>query len=317
MQQSSLAIRFVLAAFLMTFAAASLAATPPAYVGAITAPYGCGPGSIVMPDAAARDAVQGRNYILDRCSTVNVYNDAGTWIDGWSTGTSSSSGLAVDDNGYVYVADGNGHQVMKFTPSGALVTTWPTTNPWPNDLAFIPSTGQLIVTEYPPRIEAFTTTGAFAGVWADGGPVPYGIEVDRATNEALVTFYDGSSSAFVRRYSAAGALINEFGSYGTGNGQFRQPWQIAIDAARRVYVTDMVANRVVAFDPGGAFLFAFGDATQFNLASAILAVGNGNLWVATHYRLPGHSTSQINVYSLDNATNARSSSWGRLKSLYR
>ena len=43
-----------------------------------------------------------------------------------------------------------------------------------------------------------------------------------------------------------------FGSKGSGNGQFKSPYDIAIDSEGLVYVTDYGNNRIQKFSPEGS-----------------------------------------------------------------
>ncbi|MEA2124539.1 MAG: tripartite motif-containing protein 71 [Solirubrobacteraceae bacterium] len=64
--------------------------------------------------------------------------------------------------------------------------------------------------------------------------------------------------------SADLSLVTQWGSPGTGNGQFQVPNGVAADAAGNVYVVDQNGDRVEKFDANGAFLLAFGGPGTFN-----------------------------------------------------
>ncbi|MCA9878066.1 MAG: NHL repeat-containing protein [Thermomicrobiales bacterium] len=51
-----------------------------------------------------------------------------------------------------------------------------------------------------------------------------------------------------------------WGSFGTGNNQFRNPWDIAISRDGEVFVTDTDNRRVQVFDESGGFIRAWGGA---------------------------------------------------------
>ncbi len=64
--------------------------------------------------------------------------------------------------------------------------------------------------------------------------------------------------ALISGTGSAGAAT-QFGSYGTGAGQFQLPWGVAVDqTSGDVYVTDAYHNRVDKFDGSGMFLMAWG-----------------------------------------------------------
>jgi DNA-binding beta-propeller fold protein YncE len=49
------------------------------------------------------------------------------------------------------------------------------------------------------------------------------------------------------------------GSPGTGNGQFNNPFELAIDSEDKLYVVDNDNNRVQVFDSTGKYLTQFGN----------------------------------------------------------
>src|ERR1700704_179148 len=51
------------------------------------------------------------------------------------------------------------------------------------------------------------------------------------------------------------APVEHFGSFGTGDGQFDTPRQVAVDSSSNVYVVDAGNSRVEAFDAAGNFLW--------------------------------------------------------------
>ena len=80
-----------------------------------------------------------------------------------------------------------------------------------------------------------------------------------------------------------GFLINEFGTYGSGDGEFQSPSDIAVDNAGNIYVTDRQRNDVQKFDSQGAFLGKFGsqgsDPGQFDSPYGIVVDGDGYIYV--------------------------------------
>lgn len=79
-------------------------------------------------------------------------------------------------------------------------------------------------------------------------------------------------------------LIADWGSFGTGNGQFSLPMGVAIDSAGNVYVADSQNNRIQKFDAIGNFLATWGTAGtgngQFVEPSAIATDSARNVYVA-------------------------------------
>jgi tripartite motif-containing protein 71 len=65
-------------------------------------------------------------------------------------------------------------------------------------------------------------------------------------------------SYVVQKFSTAGTLETEWGSFGGGHGQFGPIGGLATDAAGDVYVVDSSHNRIEKFDPNGNFITAWG-----------------------------------------------------------
>src|SRR5579872_7225994 len=84
-------------------------------------------------------------------------------------------------------------------------------------------------------------------------------------------------------YSAYAATYqSEFGSSGSGNGQFDLPIGITIDGSTNSYVVDMNNNRVEKFDSTGTYQSQFGSSGsgngQFDFPRGITFDGT-NLWI--------------------------------------
>jgi tripartite motif-containing protein 71 len=65
-------------------------------------------------------------------------------------------------------------------------------------------------------------------------------------------------SYVVQKFTAAGAFETQWGSYGSGHGQFGPIGGLAVDAAGDVYVVDSSHNRIQKFGPNGEFITTWG-----------------------------------------------------------
>ncbi|MEA2448984.1 MAG: tripartite motif-containing protein 71 [Thermoleophilaceae bacterium] len=83
--------------------------------------------------------------------------------------------------------------------------------------------------------------------------------------------------------SADLSLVSQWGSAGTGNGQFQVPSGIAVDGAGNVYVSDQNGNRIEKFDSSGTFLTAWGGSGngsgKFNGPAQVKVDPQGNVLV--------------------------------------
>jgi DNA-binding beta-propeller fold protein YncE len=97
---------------------------------------------------------------------------------------------------------------------------------------------------------------------------------------------------FIQRFDNEGNLVSQWGTSGSGEGQFLTagqsgPEDLTVDADGNIYVADRLNNRIQKFDQWGTFLAAFGgepdrDAVghgQFYTPSGIAVDGEGNIYV--------------------------------------
>ncbi len=119
---------------------------------------------------------------------------------------------------------------------------------------------------------------------------PSGVANDAAGN----VYIADTGNNRVLKFSNVGSLLASWGTLGSANGQFNQPWGIAVDAAN-VYVGDSGNNRVQKFTQAGAFVSTWTVAGAHGVASD----GIGNLYVV--------GTSAISKYTV---AGALVTSWG-------
>lgn len=165
-------------------------------------------------------------------------------------------GLEIDPDGNVWVTDAvapqriprgdkRGHQVVKFSPDGKVLTTLgkpgeagagPDHFTSPSDVAVTPN-GEIFV--------------------ADGH------------NE------DGNNR--VVKFSRDGRFIKAWGKAGYAPGEFRTLHAIALDSRGRLFVADRANNRIQIFDQEGKFLAQW---TQFGRPSGIFFDTRDQIYVA-------------------------------------
>lgn len=84
--------------------------------------------------------------------------------------------------------------------------------------------------------------------------------------------------------SVAQSYVTEWGTLGSGNGQFNQPTGVAVDAGGNVYVADMINNRIQKFRGDGTYISQWGSAGtgagQFKSPSGVTIDASGNVYVA-------------------------------------
>jgi len=86
---------------------------------------------------------------------------------------------------------------------------------------------------------------------------------------------DGYANARVLEYTADGKKVREWGSAGTGPGQFNLPHSIVVDENEILYVADRENGRIEKFDLDGKFL---GEIPNLGRTYSLKLGANGTLW---------------------------------------
>jgi DNA-binding beta-propeller fold protein YncE len=115
-------------------------------------------------------------------------------------------------------------------------------------------------------------------------------------------------------HAQAPYYLMQWGSYGAGNGQFRNPYGVATDAAGNVYVADWGNYRIQKFTNTGAYItqwgtYGTGDG-QFDRPDGVATDAAGNVYVAD---IGNHRIQKFGAVP----TPTQTTSWGRLKRMYR
>jgi DNA-binding beta-propeller fold protein YncE len=117
----------------------------------------------------------------------------------------------------------------------------------------------------------------------------------------------------VQVFTIGGSLLRAWGTYGSGNGEFNQPYGIAFDAMGRIYVTDKGNHRVQVFTLSGAYIGQWGSLGsgpgQFDAPAAIAIDAAGNVFVSDAIQ------NRIQKFGWM-PTAALQRTWGGLKLLY-
>ena len=91
---------------------------------------------------------------------------------------------------------------------------------------------------------------------------------------------DGYANARILEYTADGKKVREFGTPGTGPGEFRLPHSIQIDENNIIYVADRENGRVQRFDMQGKYL---GEWAQYGKTFG-LKLDKDTVWLSTQPR---------------------------------
>ncbi|MCX8062006.1 MAG: glycosyltransferase family 39 protein, partial [Anaerolineales bacterium] len=185
-------------------------------------------------------------------------------------------GIAVDQLGFVYVADTWNHRIQKFTPEGQFVTQWgyfgqaetPTAFWGPRDIAIDAQNRLFISDTGNKRIVVFDSEGNFLTSYGRAGLLPgefdepvglaFGpdgrLYVADTWNQRIQVFTIDEQLNFIFQNS-----WEIFGWY--GQSLDNKPY-LAVDQNNFVYATDPDGFRVLQFNSDGNFLQYWGESNQ-------------------------------------------------------
>jgi DNA-binding beta-propeller fold protein YncE len=156
----------------------------------------------------------------------------------------------------------------------------------PGYIALHPATGQVYVSDQGnTRIQRVDAAGVYE-TQTSIPPGALGLGIRNSTGQVYITT---SSIDTVQRYDTDLAFQLEWGSMGSGNGQFVVSFGIAVNQANgQVYVADRDNNRIQRFDPNGAYLGQWGSTGvgngQFNQPAGIaINSTTGQVYVADRF----------------------------------
>jgi DNA-binding beta-propeller fold protein YncE len=170
----------------------------------------------------------------------------------------SPTGIAVDANGNILVADTMNGRIEKFSPTGGFLSAIGTKGTGhgqlgePNGIA-IDGAGNIYVAEiaHNHRVQKLAPDGTFIAEWTPGlyGPRRIAIGPDGS-----VYVVDSGRNRIVK-FSPDGQVLTTWGSEGSGDGLFKGFSSVAVDPINnKVYVADSLNSRIQVFDSSGKFL---------------------------------------------------------------
>jgi DNA-binding beta-propeller fold protein YncE len=222
-------------------------------------------GNPTITIATARAVAHGggRLFMFDR--TGKYVREVGQGIYGFL----QPQQVRVDAQDNVWVVDQMSTQVIKFDPNGRVqmvLSRKPEAVTVPNPrLSPLPTGIPVIQPEAPAGRGGGAGGGEGGGRGGPAGPPGAGVEgesFNRPTDVAWdaqgnIYVADGYGNARVAKYDRTGKWLRNWGSRGSGEGQFNIVHGIAIDQQGNVYVADEGNKRVQVFDGDGKFKTQF------------------------------------------------------------
>jgi tripartite motif-containing protein 71 len=233
-------------------------------------------------------------------SHVQEFSTAGSFIAAFGSSGSGNGqfhgpwGIATGPTGNLYVADTANNRVEEFNSSGTFIATFGTAGSGagqfsgPRGVAVGTGSVVYVADTANNRIEEWaaakgageppTFAQSFAPANIEGSlKEPDATAVDTSGN----VFIADSGHERVLEFNSKREYVRQFGSAGTGAGQFEGIAGIAANSSGDVYVSG--SDRVQEFSPTGAFIRKFGSPGsgngQFAGPSGIAIDSSGNAWV--------------------------------------
>jgi len=185
---------------------------------------------------------------------------------------SSPTGIALDKDGNIYVADTDNHSIQKFDKTGKFIARWGG-EPSPeegsfyyprglaigaNDTLYVADSGNNRVEKFDLEGNVMQAWGKFGFAWrgADLGKfdVPWGLATDQEGN----LYVSDTSNSRIQKFKSDGTPLLKWGRDGSFDGAFFFPRGVAVDFVGNIYVADESNNRVQKFDARGSFLTKWG-----------------------------------------------------------
>ena len=277
---------------------------------------GAGSGQFHDPWHIAADQ-DGNVYVGDYYNRIQKFSSDGAFLTQWGTFGSECgqfgpfTAVATDAAGDVYVSDFSNARIQKFTPTGTCLTEWPVPSPSPfmqnRPRALTVDAAGAVYVAYDNYVLGirgiwkFTGTGVLLTDWSLSS-LPDGLATDTFGNVYATL------GGYIQKFTSDGAFLTRWGSAS------ESLYGIAIDVDNNVYVSEVVNDRIQKFTTEGTLLaqwgsFGSGDG-QFNDPRGVAVDGDGNIYVVDSVNQRIQKFGYI-------PTAARTTTWGRLKRLYR
>lgn len=176
--------------------------------------FGYSDGRFNKPRAIAIDA-KDQLYIVDMTARIQVFDTDGNFVRKWQTPASENgrpTGLSIDRQGHICVADTHYFRVLFYEPDGTLLED--------------------------------RTIGGQSG----SGPGEFNFVTD-VVEDSQGNYYASEYGEYdrIQKFNHAGEFVMQWGSHGEAPGQFMRPQSMAIDEQDRIWVADACNHRIQLF----------------------------------------------------------------------
>lgn len=232
-------------------------------------------GKFNRPQGVAIDS-SGNIWVVDKNNNrVQKFDDTGKFLLQFGGSGSTDGkfndprGIAVSSNGTVWVSDIGNKRVQAFNSQGVFIRKITTEMNMPYGLATGPGGVLWVSDPGTARINKYSESGSYLGKAYGSAANPTGgsdlnYPVGLATDAVGNVWAVDSGNSRLKKYDSNGKFIAQFGTTGTGAGQFQNPLYIDVAPSGHLLVTEELTNRVQVFQPNGVYLRQFGSAGTGN-----------------------------------------------------
>jgi len=236
---------------------------------------GLADGRFQKPRAMTID-VNDELYIVDKTGRVQVFDVDGKFLRLWHTPaieTGKPTGLGIDRDGHIMVADTHYFRVLFYTTRGELIeskTIGGTNGPDVGQFAFVTdvvqdSQGNYFISEYGEfdRIQKYTSDGQFICRFGESGDKPLQFSrpqcmmLDKDDN-LWITDSCNHRIQVIRCEHDQPEVIKIIGGPGEAIGQFRYPYNLWLDGDELLYVVEFGNHRIQKLNRNGDSIQAWG-----------------------------------------------------------
>ena len=262
------------------------------------------PGRLQKPRAMAVDG-DNNIYIVDMTARIQVFDRKGRYLRGWQTPESQNgrpTGLSIDRDGNLLVADTHYYRVLTYTPQGELLTERTlggTLGHAPGEFGLVTdavqdSKGNYYVAEYGEydRIQKFSSAGEFQFQWGGHGEAlgqfirPQNLAIDEQDHIWVADACNHRIQVFDATGSEA-KLVRHWGIEGNAPGQLKYPYDLTLDGKGHVYVCEFGNHRIQKLTLEGELVGLWGnvgrDPGQLHNPWAMVRNSRGRIFVLDTY----------------------------------
>lgn len=260
-------------------------------------------GLAIAPDGSIYVADSNNHRIQQFAPDGTLLNTFGSYADATVENANAPGGtfnepwdVAVDKDGFVYVADTWNYRIQKFTADGEFITMWKglngSDNLWGPRSIVVDDNGLVYVTDTGnKRIMVYDTDGngltEFGGAGYDPGKFdePVGLAITNDGNLLVAdTWNRRIQKVWFDQASLSEVSLSMWDVYGWyGESLDNKPY-IAAGPDGSIYITDPEGYRVIQFDADGNYLSNWGTYSPgmdgFGLPAGIAVDANGGIWVS-------------------------------------